>query len=254
MYIVFLCIWVRAVQYKSLFVADTDFIFITCTPSSPHPLHAWGQPQRALETPPEVGSISELWVLPQRVGSARMRCDGNVDLKASPTRRIWVLKGDRRSSSRKQGRAMSRKQGSRAGCAPPNTPGQSCACGTLWEASRIQRWLPPALRTRTGPPGSSRDQAAICFSTKPTRDAPAGRGWLGCARRVGGAGPRLPGGYLGRPWSIPGPLLFCCCCSRCEEAADREAKHVEGRALLPIKLQTVSQEKASKAGIILLRT
>lgn len=39
-YIVFLCIWVKDVQYKSSVCSRYDFIFITCIPCSSHPLHA----------------------------------------------------------------------------------------------------------------------------------------------------------------------------------------------------------------------
>lgn len=136
----------------------------------------------------------------------------------------------------------------------PGTAGHSGASaagaspGHKW--SRIRRWLPPVLpMVWTHPPGTRHSQGwphlprfltetkCECFTgllSSGYCPCPAGVGCGGCRGRV-----RTPLGFLGAVGAGRGG-------ARCEEAAGREAgaKHVEGRALLPIKLQTVSQEIA----------
>lgn len=71
-------------------------------------------------------------------------------------------------------------------------------------------------------------------------------GWIWATPGFSPASPRGDVGYLGRVRSFPVPSLSVVIPSG-EKAVGREAgaEHVKGRALLPIKLQTVSQEIAS---------
>lgn len=157
-----------------------------------------------------------------------------------PPKRIWVLKGDG-----KQGRAMSRKKGIPAclllALRPEELSGE--------EQSRMQHWLPqgsPALWMC--PPGLL--PARTRLPSPPSALKPVVDVLTSCVLPAGhilieGRGRIQAMWAVTRARSFPvSPHSIAVPSGKRQRGCEAGVEHVKGRALLPIKLQIVSQEIA----------
>lgn len=262
-YIVFLCIWVKDVQYMSS-LCSRFYIYNmnpVLSPSSPHLRRMPACAVIGFGTPLEVGGGSraagfypgmfwQCWLCP--------RCDRNISGL-----------GRDGSSQQEQRRAHWRHRVCRAGSASPGPAGQGCAGAALLEEQpwlqEEQSWVQECLAQQPGQlpvlspaslwPSLPRllwvllsSWGCFIFHSLPWAEPLCcALAWIGEGMR------RRVWATLGHScWATraflagleaPSPSTFPFC-SHCGESSSTEAgaKHVTGRTVLPIKLQTVSQE------------